>query len=781
MARVQVDATRCIADSTRPADGERDMNTVSKHRGGRRGGLRGLLPIGDTLDDSVWRQRHHLLVGLLSAHLPALILLGLWWHVSLGHTALEIAPAALCVYLALRLPGRRPRAVLSTIGLVWCSVTLVDFSGGAIEAYFHFFVVIAFIALYQDWVAFSMAVLFTVASHGVTALFGSRMTAQATDAHSAWVAALINGFAVVSECVALVLLWRGSESEQRRAANLATELTSAELARAQLLAEQRATTGALLTNLARRNQALLHRQLAKIDELEAREENAEALAELFALDHLATRMRRNAESLLVLSGEELPRRWSPPVPVGDVLRGAVAEIEDFQRVDVTLDGEADLNGRAVVDVVHLIAELIENATVFSGPLTRVAVHGAPVSNGYQITVTDRGVGLGAAELLGQRASLRGEGSDDLGLSGMLGFRVVARLAQRFDVGIELASEQGRGTVVTVTLPAALFVADDEADDLSPSAPAEALAAPAVPVEAFPPPALPVEAWAAAAVDSPLEPSLPEAMAEIPAVLVEPLPTRRPLKSLPIFSPITEPASASALEPVAELVEPAPELVGPAPELVEAVADPVQAPVVEPAAQPSPPPPPARTLGVPRQYVPADWTVAEPSWEDALPPTLAGPVSPKVAPAPAPAPAPVAAAAFQVPPPAYPPAPAAFPVGSGAGPVGAASPLEDSWPVDVPEFTAVPAVPAVPAAEAPAPALTSAGLVRRVPLANLAPQMTGVPVAPVLPADSVAMPAPERARSLLSTYRDGLTLGRAEPPVSATEPAAADSANPGAPA
>jgi len=436
--------------------------------------------------------------------------------------------------------------------------------------------------------------------------------------------------------------------------------------------------------------------------------------------------------------------------------------------------------------VHLIAELIENATVFSGPLTRVAVHGAPVSNGYQITVTDRGVGLGAAELLGQRASLRGEGSDDLGLSGMLGFRVVARLAQRFDVGIELASEQGRGTVVTVTLPAALFVADDEADDLSPSAPAEALAAPAVPVEAFAPPALPVEAWAAAAVDSPLEPALPEAMAEIPAVLVEPLPTRRPLKSLPIFSPITEPASASALEPVAELVEPvpelvgrAPELVGPAPELVEAVADPVQAPVVEPAAQPSPPPPPARTLGVPRQYVPADWTVAEPSWEDALPPTLAGPVSPKVAPAPAPAP--VAAAAFQVPPPGYPPAPAAFPVGSGAGPVGAASPLEDSWPVDVPEFTAVPAVPALPAAEAPAPALTSAGLVRRVPLANLAPQMTGVPVAPVLPADSVAMPAPERARSLLSTYRDGLTLGRAEPPVSATEPAAADSANPGAPA
>ncbi len=89
------------------------------------------------------------------------------------------------------------------------------------------------------------------------------------------------------------------------------------------------------------------------------------------------------------------------MPVGDVLRGAVAEIEDFQRVDVTLDGEADLNGRAVVDVVHLIAELIENATVFSGPLTRVAVHGAPVSNGYQITVTDRGVGLGAAELLGQ--------------------------------------------------------------------------------------------------------------------------------------------------------------------------------------------------------------------------------------------------------------------------------------------------------------------------------------------------------------------------------------------
>jgi hypothetical protein len=182
--------------------------------------------------------------------------------------------------------------------------------------------------------------------------------------------------------------------------------------------------------------------------------------------------------------------------------------------------------------------------------------------------------------------------------------------------------------------------------------------------------------------------------------------------------------------------------------------------VQPAAQ-------APTLGVPRQYVPADWTVDEPSWEDALPP----------------GPAPHAPAA------PTPPGPAAFPVAPAAQPVGFDAPVENGWPVDVPVLASAPAAgqagPAaareVPAPALTAPSLTAAGLVRRVPLANLAPQMTGIPVAPALPADSVAMPAPERARSLLSTYRDGLTLGRAEAPVARPEPADSDPANPGAPA
>ena len=137
-------------------------------------------------------------------------------------------------------------------------------------------------------------------------------------------------------------------------------------------AEQRAPGVELLVNLARRNQSLLDRQLGLISDLEQRERQPEVLDELFQLDHLATRIRRNAESLLVLSGDEPSRLWGQPVPLPEVVRAAAAEVEDYRRVDVQVNDHLEVAGRAVADLAHLLAELIENATTFSPPSKPVA-------------------------------------------------------------------------------------------------------------------------------------------------------------------------------------------------------------------------------------------------------------------------------------------------------------------------------------------------------------------------------------------------------------------------
>lgn len=158
-------------------------------------------------------------------------------------------------------------------------------------------------------------------------------------------------------------------------------------------AAMRKSIGDTFLNLARRSQALIHRQLKVIDALERKETDPDELEELFRLDHLATRMRRHAEDLIVLSGSKPARGWRRPVVVKDVVRGAVAEVEDYTRVKVMpIDGGA-ISGHAVGDVIHMLAELIENATSFSPPHTPVQVNGHEVSNGFVIEVEDRGLGM----------------------------------------------------------------------------------------------------------------------------------------------------------------------------------------------------------------------------------------------------------------------------------------------------------------------------------------------------------------------------------------------------
>jgi signal transduction histidine kinase len=210
-------------------------------------------------------------------------------------------------------------------------------------------------------------------------------------------------------------------------------------------------------NLARRSQVLLHRQLALLDLMERRIEDPSDLEDLFRLDHLATRMRRHAEGLIILSGASPGRSWRRPVPLTDVVRAAVAEVEDYPRVDVRQMPEARIAGAAVADLTHLLAELVENATSFSPPHTRVQVQGAQVAAGYAVEVEDRGLGMGAEALAEANRRIDSDRPDDLLDSDRLGLFVIARLARRHGIRVALRQSAYGGTTAVVLLPKALLV------------------------------------------------------------------------------------------------------------------------------------------------------------------------------------------------------------------------------------------------------------------------------------------------------------------------------------
>jgi signal transduction histidine kinase len=219
----------------------------------------------------------------------------------------------------------------------------------------------------------------------------------------------------------------------------------------------RKSIGDMFLNLARRSQSLIDRQLELIDDLEHTEADPDALDNLFKLDHLATRMRRNSEDLIVLSGAEPARRWSQPVPLVDVVRAALAEVEDYNRVELLPIDDIGVAGQAVSDVVHLLAELIENATSFSPPGTKVQVAGQQVSNGYVIEIEDRGLGMSDEELVEANERLANPPVVDFALSRMLGLYVVARLAERYSIKVQLRHSWYRGITALVLLPPSLTV------------------------------------------------------------------------------------------------------------------------------------------------------------------------------------------------------------------------------------------------------------------------------------------------------------------------------------
>ncbi len=218
----------------------------------------------------------------------------------------------------------------------------------------------------------------------------------------------------------------------------------------------RKSIGDMFLNLARRSQSLVDRALELIDDLERDETSPDTLQGLFQLDHLATRMRRNAENLIVLSGAELSQSWTRPVALDVVLRAAIAEVEDYRRVELLAVDELDVSGHASVDVIHLLAELVENATVFSAPDTKVLVAGQQASNGYVVEIEDLGLGMGDEELYEANRRLADPPAVDAALSRMLGLHVVARLAARHGIKVQLRHSWYGGLTALVLLPERLL-------------------------------------------------------------------------------------------------------------------------------------------------------------------------------------------------------------------------------------------------------------------------------------------------------------------------------------
>ncbi len=212
----------------------------------------------------------------------------------------------------------------------------------------------------------------------------------------------------------------------------------------------------VFVNLARRSQILVHRQLSLLDTMERRSDDPNELSDLFRLDHLTTRMRRHAESLIILSGAAPGRAWRMPVSLTDVVRAAVSEVEDYARVEVRQLPEASVQGAAVADVTHLLAEIIENAAQFSPPHTRVRVTGEPVGNGYALEVEDRGLGMGRDALAEANHRIARSETLDLFDSDRLGLFVVSRLAARQDIKVHLKTSPYGGTTAVVLLPTALL-------------------------------------------------------------------------------------------------------------------------------------------------------------------------------------------------------------------------------------------------------------------------------------------------------------------------------------
>src|SRR6266511_3075409 len=346
------------------------------------------------LDQQVWMRRHVFLQWILLLHVVGLYVFGLWRGFGSAEVATAMVAPFACLVVGRLVPHRRLASLLITAGLVYCSAALVGFSGGSIEAHFHFFVMIGFIALYQDWVPFLWNILFTVASHGIGSVWQTNlMFNHPAGQTSPWTWSVIHGVAVLAACVWFVVFWPTTETEQQKSLRLTKQLADAELTRRKFTAD-------LLVNLARRNQSLMYRQLGLINQLEEQERV------VFAVD----------ERLAVLGN-------------------AVADI-------------THLLAELVENAVHFSPP---EASVIIRTRPYLQTPGAHV-----LTVEDWGVGLRPEDLAEANDLLAHPRDVDLSVSQRLGLHVVARLAQRHNVEVSLTPTPGCGVTSAIVLPPELF-------------------------------------------------------------------------------------------------------------------------------------------------------------------------------------------------------------------------------------------------------------------------------------------------------------------------------------
>ena len=245
----------------------------------------------------------------------------------------------------------------------------------------------------------------------------------------------------------------GQVTEAFNAVHLEAVRTAAEQA------ALRSSVATMFVNLARRSQILVDRLIGHLDRLERGEEDPDRLAELFQLDHLATRMRRNDENLLVLAGADSTRVQREPAALIDVLRAAQSEVEHYTRIEFgMIDRDIEVAAHAVNDMVHLVAELFDNATAFSPPTSTVIVEARRLGDGALLSVEDHGIGISREQLADLNERLANPPMVDVAVSRMMGLVVVARLANRHTVKVELRpADAERGTVAEVSLPVQMLV------------------------------------------------------------------------------------------------------------------------------------------------------------------------------------------------------------------------------------------------------------------------------------------------------------------------------------
>ncbi|WP_433052320.1 sensor histidine kinase [Dactylosporangium sp. CS-033363] len=325
-------------------------------------------------------------------------------------------------------------------------------------------------------------------------------------------------------------------------------------------AVMRRNVNSMFVNLARRSQTLVERQLQLLDQLESAETDPDQLANLFRLDHLATRMRRNDENLLVLAGSEATRRWAQPVSLSAVLLAAMAEIEQYARIRHDVSNDVFVVGHAVSDIVHLFAELLENATTFSPPDTVVTVTGWPAQQAREATIVieDKGIGMTESGLIEANERVSSPIAIDVAASERMGLVVVGHLADRHGVSVRLTANDD-GVTAYVTLPARLLAAPPDGVGLYGNASAASRLAGAARLP------IPVDGNGAqgstAAVEHtsdqptaviPALPSRPsssdvveEAEEEPPAVAAPPVPAEAPVSAVPVSAVPVSAAPASA--------------------------------------------------------------------------------------------------------------------------------------------------------------------------------------------------------------------------------------------